>query len=256
MAMTTMTYTGERLIKARNGFAFEDVYYEHLYRYELAGHFCRGARVLDVACGTGYGTDYLSKKSQWVAGADLSREALHFCRENYRSPRTHFMNMNAACLGLKDASFDCVVSFETLEHITGQRAFFDEIRRVLVPDGLAIISTPDRENYNRTEQSNPYHEKELSSAEFRRLFAAFFEEIGYWGQETVADQIARQELYESQTPGVRMRMRIALKKLLFGNPMLYGLFPYVSGKRRALRPVPMREGDGYKYLIAVGRKRL
>ncbi len=252
--MTTMTYTGERLIKPRRGFNFEDVYYEHLYRYELAGRFCRGARVLDVACGTGYGSHYLAQRARWVAGADLSQEALHFCREQYGSARTHFVHMDAACLGFRDASFDRVVSFETLEHITEQRAFLGEIRRVLVPGGLAIISTPDREHYNCTEQSNPYHEKELTLEEFRRLFGAVFEEIGWWGQETAADQGARKARYERQTPGIRMGMRIALKRLLFANPMLYGLFPYVSGKRRALHPVPLREGEGYKYLIAVGRK--
>ncbi len=82
-----------------------------------------------------------------------------------------------------DAAFDVVVSFETIEHFAEQAQFLQEVRRVLRPGGLFIVSTPDRDNYSPSETpANPYHVQELTEAEFEALLRSRFAEVAILSQ--------------------------------------------------------------------------
>src|SRR4029077_15979539 len=129
-----------------NGFMPPWVRYQHLERYRWAAEFVAGKRVLDVACGTGYGTALLAKAgAAQVDGFDCSTEAVAFAKHSWPLPNVRFAVATANRLPLPDASYDIYVSFETIEHVNDDDALLTEAIRVLRPGGLLLVSTPNRE---------------------------------------------------------------------------------------------------------------
>src|SRR6266481_8212916 len=155
--------SGERYSSAAAG----EVKHEHYHRYFFALQFCDKKEVLDVASGEGYGTALLGIVAERVLGVDLSPEAVTRASRNYRSERVSFTVCDYAAMPLSDASIDVVVSFETLEHVTDLQKFFCEIKRILRPDGLLVISTPNAKVYKDLATGpNPSQVKELDAGKF------------------------------------------------------------------------------------------
>jgi O-antigen biosynthesis protein len=171
-----LAFTGERFVP---GAPADDprLRAEHLLRYEAAGRLVDGLRVLDVACGEGYGAAMLAEKAASVVGLDIAAEAVVHAKRTYGSVSNVEFHVSAATnLPHQDETFDIVVSFETIEHLTeaDQATFVAEVRRVLRPDGLFIVSTPNQSNYAAgREEPNPFHLHELDEAGFLRLLEPF-----------------------------------------------------------------------------------
>lgn len=151
---------------------------EHIARYRWASRWCAGARVLDVACGTGYGAEILRKAgAAHIISVDRAMLALHFGKARY--------SLTALCadahrLPLRDGSFDVIVALETIEHLPKPLQFLKECARVLRQGGLLVLSTPNAE---QSDGSNPYHVHEMTLDELRSgLRAAGFSLTGLWGQ--------------------------------------------------------------------------
>jgi SAM-dependent methyltransferase/chromosome segregation ATPase len=152
--------------------------YEHLHRYVLACRAVAGRRVLDLGCGSGYGSRLLRAAGAQVISVDFDRAAAR-CPLGARA--------RGEQLPFRNASFDAVVCFETLEHLTEPGALVREVARVLTRDGFALLSTPDREIYSgRAGNRNPYHLAELTQAEFRALLAQSFRAVALYGQSVWA----------------------------------------------------------------------
>jgi len=170
-------FTGERVIP---GLVDPDLMNEHLARYAFAARLARGKHVLDAGCGSGYGAAELAKTAVAVLGVDQAADAVTFARENFRLPNLHFAEASVAALPHPDASFDLVVAFEVIEHLENWQDFLLEVRRVLVPTGQFIVSTPNKLYYAETREKagpNPFHHHEFEFAEFRNELAAFFQHI-------------------------------------------------------------------------------
>jgi len=153
---------------------------EHLARYAFAARLARGKHVLDAGCGSGYGSGELAKSAASVLGVDQSADAVVFARENYRLPNLRFVQASVKSLPHPDASFDLVVAFEVIEHLEHWREFLLEVRRVLVPAGQFIVSTPNKLYYAETRERagpNPFHHHEFEFAEFRDELSAVFPQI-------------------------------------------------------------------------------
>nr|WP_294562402.1 methyltransferase domain-containing protein [uncultured Rhodopila sp.] len=149
--------------------------FEHLHRYCVARDLCVGKDVLDVASGEGYGTALLAGVARRAVGVEIDAAAVAHARASYTGSNLEFLQGDAVALPLDDAAFDVVVSFETLEHLRDQWAFLTEIRRVLRPGGVLVISTPDRDVYSALGQPvNRYHVLELTRPEFATLLNHFF----------------------------------------------------------------------------------
>ena len=158
--------------------------YEHLHRYALCRSFVAGKDVLDVACGEGYGANLLAQRARRVVGVDIDKSTIQDAVAKYQdNARLEFTTANCTSLPFKKASFDVVVSFETIEHITEQKAFVKEAARVLREGGVFVVSTPNRPVYSEeTGLKNPFHVKEFDEAEFRALLGGVFKHVHLFGQ--------------------------------------------------------------------------
>jgi 2-polyprenyl-3-methyl-5-hydroxy-6-metoxy-1,4-benzoquinol methylase len=151
--------TGERLIP--DAFAGELVLAEHLARYALACRLAPGRRVLDAACGEGYGSAMLAGAgARSVIGIDLDEPTVLHARERYG---VDARLGDIEHLHLAADAVDLLVSFETIEHVHEPERALDEFARVLSPDGVLLISTPNAAEYV---EDNPYHLREFASEEF------------------------------------------------------------------------------------------
>ena len=107
----TLEFTGERFIPGAPG----EIWYEHWHRYHFAAPIVAGREVLDIACGAGYGSALLARGAARVTGADISQAAIDHARDRYASvPGLEFRQADCAALPFPDATFDAVVSFETV----------------------------------------------------------------------------------------------------------------------------------------------
>ncbi|MCL2091177.1 MAG: class I SAM-dependent methyltransferase [Micrococcales bacterium] len=143
---------GERMVPQTHAGTL--TYAEHVTRYLAAAPLVAGRRVLDIASGSGYGTHLLSQSAAHVTGVDVSATAAAYAQETYGTDNNEFRVGDATAIPLPDDAVDVVVSFETIEHLDDYAAFVAEVDRVLVPDGLFVLSTP---NDTDAPQGNPFH---------------------------------------------------------------------------------------------------
>jgi len=147
------------------------LYGEHLIRYLTARELVDEKVVLDIACGSGYGTRLLAEKASIVYGIDILPEAIEYAKRVYSKKNIHYLKGNATKIPLPSSSIDIVVSFETVEHIKNYDRFISEIKRVLKHDGLLVLSTP---NVKEFPKGNYYHFHEFTYSELKTLIIKYF----------------------------------------------------------------------------------
>ncbi len=166
-----MEFTGERFTPE----CVREIWYEHFHRYVLAGELVTGKSVLDAACGEGYGSAHLARSANSVVGVDISKEAVDHATERYSADNLDFQLADVCKLPFEHNQFDCIVSFETLEHLEDQSGLLKEFRRVLAPDGFLLISSPDKAEYSdRRHYENEFHVRELYRDELEALIQEQF----------------------------------------------------------------------------------
>lgn len=184
-----MQSTGERYIPETDPAQIEA---EHLSRYHLACLLLDidSKTVLDIACGTGYGTALLAQKAAKVYGIDISQEAIDYAQERYQRDNITYLKGDCLSIPLENDSVDRVVSFETIEHIDDHEQFLREIKRVLHPDGVLILSSPNKHLYQDIKQTNnPYHIHELHPQELVSLIEGHFAHHAVFGQNYLLGSI-------------------------------------------------------------------
>ena len=160
---------GERMVPAFHAGAL--VYGEHITRYESIAHLLKDKVVLDIASGSGYGSYIMAESAQKVIGVEIDQDSVDYATRNYGRKNIEFKLGSAEEIPLKDASVDVVVTFETIEHIENYRKFLREIKRVLKPDGFAIVSTPNDPEFP---EGNHFHLHEFEEEELQNELAAYF----------------------------------------------------------------------------------
>lgn len=159
-----MDFTGERLAPKIQG----DIQLEQMHRYLAVRCLVPGKRVLDIACGKGYGSALLAETAAAIVGIDSDEASVRDARQAYSRHNIEFLHGDAAAIPLGDATIDVVVSFDTVEH----RLMMLEIKRVLAPGGVLILSSPDRQG----------HSQDLRKAEMQALLAEYFGSYRFYGQ--------------------------------------------------------------------------
>ena len=188
-AMTSeLEWTGERYIPGEGG---EALALEHQHRYAFAADFCLGQRVLDLGCGEGYGSRLLrGREPEFVVSVDISRAAVDNAVADSGNVVGLGAVVDAECLPFRDHAFDLVVCFEVIEHVMRPASLVDEVRRVLNPSGMLLVSTPNKSVYNENQSApNPFHMSEMELPEFQDLLAARFRHVSVLSQRVVATSL-------------------------------------------------------------------
>jgi SAM-dependent methyltransferase len=214
----TDQFTGERFLPGVIG----EIAYEHCHRYAFARRFVSGRRVLDAACGEGYGAALLAAAADAVIGVDIEGAVVADAAARYgRHANLSFQAASVTRLPLADASVDVVVSFETIEHVDAvdQPRMLAEFARVLAPHGILILSSPNRPEYSDARgYANPFHRHELDRDELSQRLPPEFAARHWFGQRRYLGSAIW-----SETPGERY-------EALSGSP---------ADVRAALAPTPL-----------------
>jgi SAM-dependent methyltransferase len=169
----TRRFTGERLHAGDELFAVDLARHRAAYVYARAQ--IRAGRVLDLGSGSGHGASELGGAGASVVGVDrvapdsASRSA---------GEGPCFARADLGSLPFCNATFDLIVSFQVIEHLEDPSGYLDAIARLLKPDGLAILTTP---NLRMSDGVNPYHVHEYLADELAARLNAYFEEVEMHG---------------------------------------------------------------------------
>ncbi len=156
---------------------------DHRSRYHFASPYCRGKLVLDIACGTGFGSAILLRAgARAVLGLDMSAQALE--RARGATSGSYWARADGELLPLRDGSFGAVTSFETIEHLERPERVLGELRRVLQPEGVLVLSTPNALHTKPVDgrPANPFHVREFTPAELRDMLEPHFGKVRLLGQ--------------------------------------------------------------------------
>ena len=163
-------FTGERIIPELENYFF----YEHLARYKLVKNYVDiDDNILDVGCGDGYGTFYLSEYVRRAVGLDISVEAISLALKKYKRSNIYFYVTEPEVWPFSEEEFDIATCFEVFEHITTPEDMLKQIRKSLKKGGLLIISTPNKEVFGDNLKI-PFHVKEYSLQEFLAILGGCF----------------------------------------------------------------------------------
>lgn len=155
----------------------------HLAVYDWIRARVDGRRVIDMACGEGYGSELLARSADSVVGVDANPEAYEHARLRYRRENLRFERGLVETYGTA-GGYDAVVFLQTIEHVHDPKAVLQHHRSLLAPDGVAYVSTP---NVLRLAPSgahhsgNPWHLREYRAEEFRSLCDSVFPRVRLLG---------------------------------------------------------------------------
>lgn len=193
--------------------------HQRLFKAYVAAKPYVSGDVLEVGCGEGRGVELVMQQAGSFTAVDKIEEALQVLRNKF--PKATFKAMNLPPLhGLADNSFDCVLSFQVIEHIKNDRFYLQEIHRVLKPGGVALITTPNRK---MSLSRNPWHIREYLADELKNLASGIFSEVqmkGITGNEKVM------AYYEQNKKSVARIMRWDILNLQYNLPAWMLRFPY------------------------------
>lgn len=153
----------------------------HLYAYETAASLVRpGTRVLDLGFGEGYGSEILAGAGAEYRGLEVDPEVVAHARNRYGPV---FETYDGSSIRAADGAFDLVVAFQVIAYLTDPVPWLGEIRRVLDPNGTALITTPNRvyRLYEGQRPWNRYHAREYSAAELGQALQTTFSEVTVYG---------------------------------------------------------------------------
>lgn len=142
----------------------------------LAGRV--GGRWLDVACGSGYGAGIISETAEVVTGIDIDTKTVLYARKHHSGPKITFLNQNLLELTLPpEERFDAITSIETIEHVPDPTPFFASVRRLLKPDGVFVVTTPESQCGGGPNPLNKFHPNEFTREQLVAALKCFFSDV-------------------------------------------------------------------------------
>lgn len=175
-------FTGERFIP---GIEDQKLTIEHMQRYKSIIKLVKGKKVIDIACGEGYGTAMLAEVASEIMGVDIDVDTIGRAQKKYKRENLRYQVGSVEKIPAVDMSVDVIVSFETIEHVAEelQQAFLKECTRVLKTGGMLIMSTPNKEIYSdQYNYVNEYHVHEFYHDEYLQFLKQEFKFVELYNQ--------------------------------------------------------------------------
>lgn len=211
----------------------------HLQRYEFAADHLRPGRLLDIACGVGYGTHLMARRATGIAdaiGVDLSQEAVEYARTHYAGGPIRFQQHDAMTFA-DDTGFDSIVSMETLEHVPDPIGLIRHLVGLMRPDGVFIASVPTTPSVD----VNPYHLHDFTERSFRSTATA----------HGLRESACLRQIQPYPLIRALRRQESRMKDMRQGLVFHYLRHPWALAKRLAST---LRYGCTNRYLTAVWQK--
>lgn len=171
-----LLFTGERA-------SLSDINGMNLARYEFVLPFVKNKRVLELGCGSGYGTSFLADNGvKKILAFDSSAKSIDFASTNFKNKKITYKCVNIESIR-NIGKFNIAISFEVIEHLTSPEVLLKLVKSSLVNEGKFIVSTPNRyqSSYDGNKPSNPYHIREYFPQEFSDLLKKFFKKVDLYG---------------------------------------------------------------------------
>jgi SAM-dependent methyltransferase len=160
-------------------------YRRHLVVYEwIAARVAARAapaKVVDLACGEGYGTDVLARAAKEAVGVDANPEAYEHARLRYTRANVRFVRTLVETF---DEPTDVLVFLQTIEHVQDPDAILERFKTLIGPGGEAYVSTPNLLTLappGAEKSENPWHVKEYRASEYRELLERHFRHVEILG---------------------------------------------------------------------------
>jgi SAM-dependent methyltransferase len=157
-------------------------------RYAYGAEVAVAGRTLEVGCGPGIGLGRLDLSSSTLVGADFDSVLLRRAQETYRD-RIPLVQLDVQWLPFQCGVFDTVLFYEGSYYIPNMERAFDELARVLSPEGTMVFvnANPERADFIPSPRSVHYH----SATEFREALTLRGFEVRVEGAYPVRDGSAR-----------------------------------------------------------------
>lgn len=257
--------SAERIVPGTN--TWDECYFEHRQRYEFFAKHCTGKRVLDAACGVGYGSQLIaSSGADSVVGIDVSEEAISIARNTFSHPDVEFVCSDIHLWKNRGNPFDVILSFETIEHVSSPGKFIDGLCSHLAPGGILICSSPNILTHSRHPKSptdNPHHLSETTYEEFREIIGGRLDivEEYYQDYDPLFALFSKMEavvltLERSKMIGLENVVRRALGKEQLCGPDLTLLNKSISERNTVIRKLELGPKDWQKTFILVAKKEM
>ncbi|MCF8260628.1 MAG: class I SAM-dependent methyltransferase [Melioribacteraceae bacterium] len=159
---------GERQVQSE----LEKIRADHRGRYKFASNFITPeSKVLDAACGVGYGAFIIAKEvnGSEIIGVDIEKRAIDYANKYYKTNRIKYEINDVMKLAFSPAIFDAVVSFETIEHLENAERFLEDITGFLKSGGKLIVSSPNQDVMPFDKNQFPYHIKHFTNDELSNI---------------------------------------------------------------------------------------
>ena len=233
---TPANWQTERLVPQTVPWFAKRMVREHLDRYEFACKFIKDKVVIDVACGTGFGSYILAKAgAKQIISIDNDSSAIGTAQIKFKNNKISYIIADAQKIPLRDNVADTIISFETIEHLTDPRKFLRELHRLLNPKGTLLISTPNEET---SYGDNPFHIKEYTLIELKKLLN-IFPKSKFYGQRPLNKKII--SLYKNM-----------MNKT--DNPIIKTFLRFRPWEQLSIKELKSNEDTDYLYFLAVCHK--
>lgn len=209
----TLFDDGERMLPTR-GDEISFVFSRHKFAYQFAQNYVSGKTVIDVGCGSGYGSMLLAKKAESVLGLDYHAAAIEYCRQNYHAAHLRFKQKDASTIDAEN-EFDAAVCFQAIEHFHNPGHFLNQLKKVVKPGGTILISTPNVKKSLKGSLKNPFHVNEMNYQQFNSLLQKHFSSyellgVGYAAKNKMRDFLGKLPFYQW---GKYLKRKSKIKKL-------------------------------------------
>ena len=190
-------------------------------RYAYSASLAQGRRVLELGCGSGQGFGLIGAQAARLVGVDIDLPLLRRGRRHFQD-RFPFVQATAEALPFADASFDLVLFFEATYYVPQMELAFDEVRRVLAPDGIVVFvnANPERPDFIRSPHSVHYHTgDEFREALVRRGFEVTVEgayRVDTQQRSSTVIKAVRRVLETFGLVPTTLKGRARLKRIMYG----------------------------------------